>query len=247
MVVVIFPTESRGGDKVKESGDRVRYRSQAATPYFKDLNGRWREWVGGIIEVWDLERKDADLADTEKAINRTLRTRDEARELLRLSFESYRSRYINGLTKFLNEQFSKNSKDPLSRAERLEFLAHPLLPFKDLEEAFEAVPDSTFSKVKETARASALADTRRERERVRARLAELRCPPFIAVRGGEVVDIRQKFTDGWMVKQRECREACDPQGFDLRTADPDCRWAYEQLKIHTAIAGPKGLLPALRD
>jgi hypothetical protein len=64
--------------------------------------------------------------------------------------------------------------------------------------------------------------------------------------GGELRDVREVFIAAWREKQREASEGVDPQGFDLRGAGDDLRWAYVQLGIASSV-NEKGLSPAARD
>ncbi len=226
--------------------ERTRYRSVAAVPYLAELQEDFRAWVPQTVELRGIDKRLVELKATETEIAAVHPTREEALAQLRESYERYEERQTLRLVKFLSEQFGKNSSDVLSRGERLDFLTRAVIGLDQWEKAFELVPDEVFSEVPNLQRAAALGDLQKERAKLKKRAAELRCPPYLKLRNGEVVDIREVFIDAWMGKQREVRGPCDAQGFDLREADEDVRWAYAELGIAGAIGGKLALLPATK-
>jgi hypothetical protein len=145
------------------------------------------------------------------------------------------------LAKYLSEVVK--GADPLRRVERLDFLARPLHELSAFQEALAMLPAEVFSEVPDAEKSMELAKIQKQRAKIEGRIAELRCPPYLQLVGGVLRDILEVFIDAWRQKQRE---GCDPQGFDLRGAADDLRWAYVELGISSAV-NPKGLLTASRD
>jgi hypothetical protein len=226
------------------AGDQVKYRSRAAVPGFELLSDHIREWVPALQEIRETEKSLVELRDAEKEIGGMSRTRQEFAELLVASYDQYRQRYVERLAKYLSEVVK--GADPLRRVERLDFLARPLHELSAFQEALAMLPDEVFSEVPSAEKSKELSKITKQRGKLESRLAELRCPPYLQIVGGELRDIREIFIQGWREKQREAREAVDPQGFDLRGASDDLKFAYRELSIASAV-NENGLLPASRD
>ncbi len=214
--------------------ERVLYKNPAAVPAYAMLSTSYREWVGALLEIQagedELERLKAALKD----IRGMHRTRAEAAASLKASWEGYRQRYVGRVAKFLAE--SIKSRDPLSRGDRLDFIVKASIPLKDFQEAFNLLPDELFSEVPDAEKQREIEKIEKHRAEIEGRLAELRCPPYLALdRMGVLGDVREFFLREWRSKQAEACEACDVLGMNLKFCSDDVKWAYRELNLSAFI------------
>lgn len=210
---------------------------------YQDLVASYRVWVPMVTEIHQIEDELKRLKETQREIRGLNPTRKEFLTRLKASYQKYEARGEQRIARFLSE--SIRSSDPLSRLEKLDFYAGPVIPWDTFQRSAEMVPEGVFGEVADKQRGAELEKIDKRKEELELRLTELKPPPYLKTDHlGDLRDTRMMFVGEWQRKQREAREPVSILGIDLKASDADERWAYSELGIAHYINRANGDLAA---